>query len=194
VSDGPYKSLNMSPAWKRFAEWAHKPAFECEQVAANVGPALEETWREEGCAETVRRIRKILGNDLQTTMFGKTEAAADLEAARRELAAGFLMRRLIVDHVIQSVANGKLSMDALNEGIENALRDRVGRGPRQVEEHYLRKQSSEILATRVRNRMEDAISSAPISALARRLSGLEPAAALSQSIKQQGIEDGVRLP
>jgi len=74
------------------------------------------------------------------------------------------------------------------------LRDRAARGPRQVEEHYLRKQSPEAMATRVRNRMEDAVASAPIAGLARRLSGLDAAAAQPQSVKQQGIEDGVRLP
>jgi hypothetical protein len=189
MSDGPYKNLNMSPAWKRFAELAQKPAFEREQVAATVVPALEETWREEGCAETVRGIR----NSLQTTMFGD-QKATNLEAARRELSAGFPMRRLIVDHVVQAVANGKLGIEAVNEGVENALRDRARRGPPQVEEHYLRKQSPEALATRVRNRMEEALSSAPIAALSRRLSGIEPAAALPQSVKQQGLEDGVTLP
>jgi hypothetical protein len=193
MSDGPYKSLNMSPAWKKFAELAHKPAFEREQVTATVVPALEETWREEGCAETVRGIRKIIGDSLQTTMFG-SQKATDLEAARRELSAGFPMRRLIVDHVIHAVANGKLGIEAVNEGVENALRDRARRGPPQVEEHYFRKQSPEALATRVRNRMEEAVSSAPIAALSRRLSGIEPAAALPQPVKQQGLEDGVTLP
>jgi hypothetical protein len=161
MSDGPYKTLNMSPAWKKFAELAHKPAFERDQVAATVVPALEETWREDGCAETVRALRKILGDGVQTSMFEK-QRAVDLEAAQRELSAGSLMRRLIVDHVIQALANGKYGLEAVNEGVENALRDRARRGPPQVEEHYLRKQSSETLAGRVRKRMEKPYQAPPL--------------------------------
>ncbi|UGY28938.1 MULTISPECIES: hypothetical protein [Bradyrhizobium] len=193
MSDGPYKSLNMTPAWKKFAEWAHKDAFEPDQIAGRVVPALEETWRDEGCGEVVRAIRAILGDAQQTDMFGQNKSV-ELEAARRDLSAGYPMRRLVVDHVIQSVSNGKLGIDAVNDGVENALRDRAARGPRQVEEHYLRKQSPETTATRVRNRMEEAVASAPIAGLARRLSGLDAAAAQPHLIKQQGIDDGVRLP
>jgi hypothetical protein len=192
MSDGPYKSLNMTPAWKKFAEWAHKAAFEPDEVAGRVVPALEETWRDEACGEVVRAIRSILGDARQTNMFGQ-DKSVELEAARRKLSAGYSMRRLIVDHVMQSVASGKLGIDAVCDGVENALRDRAARGPRQVEEHYLRKQSPEAMATRVRNRMEEAVASAPIAGLARRLSGLD-AATQPQSVKRQGLEDGVRLP
>lgn len=192
MSDGPYKSLNMTPAWKKFAEWAHKAAFEPDEIARRVVPALEETWRDEGCGELVRAIRAILGDARQADMFGQAKSV-ELEAARRELSAGYPMRRLIVDHVMQACASGKLGIDAVCDGVENALRDRAARGPRQVEEHYLRKQSPEATATRVRNRMEDAVSNAPITGLARRLSGVD-AATPPQSEKQQGLEDGVRLP
>jgi hypothetical protein len=192
MSDGPYKSLNMTPAWKKFAEWAHKAAFEPEEVVGRVVPALEETWHDEHCGEVIRAIRAILGDSRQTDMFGQ-DKSVELEAARRSLSAGYPMRRLIVDHIMQSVANGKFGIDAVCEGVENALRDRAARGPRQVEEHYLRKQSPETMAARVRSRMEDAVARAPITGLARRLSGLA-AAIPPQSVKQQGLEDGVRLP
>jgi hypothetical protein len=127
MSDGPYKSLNMTPAWKKLAEWAHKAAFEPEEVAGRVVPALEETWRDERCGEVVRAIRSILGDARQTVMFGQ-DKSVELEAARRDL-SGYPMRRLIVDHVVQSVANGKLGIDAVCDGVENALRDRAARAP-----------------------------------------------------------------
>ncbi|WP_315769358.1 MULTISPECIES: hypothetical protein [unclassified Bradyrhizobium] len=192
MSDGPYKSLNMTPAWKKFAEWAHKAAFEPDDVAGRVIPALEETWRDERCGEVVRAIGAILGDAKQIDMFGQ-DRSVELEAARRDLSAGYPMRRLILDYVTQSLASGRLGIDAVCDGVENALRDRAARGPRQVEEHYLRKQSPESMATRVRNRMEDAIARAPITGLARRLSGLDSATQF-QSVRQQGLEDGVRLP
>ncbi|WP_439358607.1 hypothetical protein [Bradyrhizobium sp. DASA03007] len=192
MSDGPYKSLNMTPAWKKFAEWAHKAAFEPDEVASRVIPALEETWRDEGCTEVVRAIRLILGDARQIDLFGQ-DKSNELQAARRDLSAGSPMRRLIVDHVVQSMANGKRGDDAVCDGVESALHDRAARGPRQVEEHYLRKQNPAATATRVRSRMEHAVASAPIASLARRLSGLETAAQ-PQSIKKQGLEDGVSLP
>ncbi len=192
MSDGPYKSLNMTRAWKKFAGWAHKAAFEPHEVAGRVVPALEETWRDEGCDEVVRAIRAIMGDAQQTDMFGQ-DKSVELEAARRDLSAGYPMRRLIVDHVMQSVNSGRLGIDAVCDGVENALRDRAARGCRQVEEHYLRKQSPEAMTIRVRNRMEDAVASAPIAGLAFRLSGLD-AATQPQSAKQLGLEDGVRLP
>ncbi|MDN4986314.1 hypothetical protein QY049_24470 [Bradyrhizobium sp. WYCCWR 13022] len=192
MSDGPYKSLNMTPAWKKFAEWAHKVAFEPDEVASRVIPALEETWRDEGCSEVVRAIQLILGDARQIDLFGQ-DKSIELEAARRELSAGSPMRRLIVDYIVQSLANGKRGYDAVCDGVESALRDRAARGPRQVEEHYLRKQSPEAIATRIRSRMEDAIASTPITRLARRLSGLD-SATQPQSVKKQGLEDGVSLP
>jgi hypothetical protein len=192
MSDGPYKSLNMTPAWKKFAEWAHKPAFEPDQVATQVVPALEETCRDERCGEVIRRLLNILGDGRQTSMFEDKRAPA-LETARRELSAGSPMRRLIVDHVIRSVAMGKTGNEAVCEGVENALRDRAARGLRQVEDHYLRKKSPESMVMRVRNRMEDALSRAPITGLARRLAGIDPSDAPSQHIKEQGLDHGVRL-
>jgi hypothetical protein len=192
VSDGPYKSLNMTPAWKKLAEWAHKAAFEPVEVAGRVIPALEETWREEGCGDVARTIRQILGDPRQVDMFGH-DKSAELEAMRRELSAGSPMRRLLFDHITQSVSNRQAGVDPVSDGVEKALRDRAARGSRQVEEHYLRKRSPDAEATRVRRRMDDAIVGAPIAALARHLSGLD-ATSQPASAKQQGLEDGVRLP
>ncbi|MFB6458594.1 hypothetical protein [Bradyrhizobium tunisiense] len=192
MSDGPYKSLNMTAAWKKLAGWAHKAAFEPLEVAERVVPALEETWRDEGCSEVVRAIRQILGDPRQIDMFGN-DRSAELEAVRRELSAGSPMRRLVFDHVTQSVSNPQPGVDPVSDGVESALRDRAARGSRQVEEHYLRKQSPDAEATRVRLRMDDAIVSAPIAALARRLSGLDGPSQPAPA-KQQGLEDGVRLP
>lgn len=191
MSDGPYKSLNMSRAWKKFAEWAYKPAFEIEEVAGLVIPALEESWREEDCGDVVRALKTILGGERQIDMFGASKMV-ELEAARRELAAGSPMRRLIVDHTIKAVAEGKTGLHAIQEGIQCALQDRAARVPRQAEEHFLRKHSTESIATRQRTRMESAIAIAPISSLARRLSGLDKAAPV-KTVKHQDIEDGARL-
>lgn len=191
MSDGPHKSLNMTAGWKKLAERADQTAFEVEQVAEKVLPALEEGWHEDGCGDLIRNIRTLLG-DIRHTSFLANNKAAELEAARRDLSAGRGLRRLVVDHVIQALAKGQ-GADAPNQGIANALRERAARGALQIEEHYIRK-SNETRAANVRARINDAVSRAPIDAFARHAAGLEASAPSRQPQKQQELDDGVRLP
>jgi hypothetical protein len=192
MSDGPHKTLNMTAGWKKLAERADQTAFEVEQVAEKVLPALEEGWRENGCDDLIRNIRTLMG-EVRQTSFLANKKAAELEAARRDLSAGRGLRQLIVDHVIQALAKGQQGADALGQGIANALRERAARGALQVEEHYIRK-SNEKRAANVRTRINDAVSRAPIDAFARHAAGLEAGAPTRQSQKQQELDDGVRLP
>jgi hypothetical protein len=192
MSDGPHKSLNMKAGWKKLAERADQTAFEAEQVAEKVVPALEDDWQEDGCDDLVRRIRNLLG-DVRQTSFLANNKAAELEAVRRELSAGRGLRRLIMDHIIQALAKGHEGADALHKGISNALCERAARGALQVEEHYIRK-SNEARAASVRARINDAVSRAPIDAFARYAAGLQTSAPPRQSQKQQELDDGVRLP
>lgn len=192
MSDGPHKSLNMKPGWKKLAERADQTAFEPEQVAEKILPALEEEWHEDGCGELIRNIRNLLGDSRQTS-FLANDKAAELEAARRELSAGRGLPRLIFDHVVQMLAKGHEGTDALNQGVRNALCERAARGALQVEEHYIRK-SNETRAANVRMRINDAVSRAPIDAFARRAVGLEANVPARASQKQNDLDDGVRLP
>jgi len=192
MSDGPHKSLNMKPSWKKLAERADQTAFEPEQVAEKVIPALQDDWRDDGCDELVRNIRNLLGDMRQTSFFGN-QKAAELEAARRDLAAGHGLRRLVLDHVIQACAKGHEGPDAQHQGINNALREWAARGALQVEEHYIRK-SNETRATNVRERINEAVSRAPIDGFARHAAGLESQGPSRQSQKQQELDDGVGLP
>lgn len=192
MSDGPHKSLNMKSGWKKLAERADQTAFEPEQVAEKVLPALEEDWHEDGCGDLIRNIRTLLGDTRQTSFLANNKAA-ELEAARRELSAGHGLRRLIVDHVIQALAKGHEGADALHQGIKNALCERAARGGLQVEEHYIRR-SNETRAANVRARINDAVSRAPIDGFARHAAGLEANAPARASQKQKDLDDGVRLP
>lgn len=137
MSDGPHKSLNMNHGWKKLAQRADRPAFEPDAVAEKVVPALDVDWREDGCDELVRHIRTLLGDTRQSSLFGN-QKAAELEAARHDLAAGHSLRRLVLDHVIQALTKGHEGASALHQGIHNALCERVARGALQVEEHYIR--------------------------------------------------------
>ena len=52
MSDGPYKSLNMTPAWKKFAEWAHKAAFEPDEVAG----VSSLHWKRRGAMKAAAKL------------------------------------------------------------------------------------------------------------------------------------------
>ncbi len=185
MSDGPHKSLNMTRGWKKLAERADQTAFEPDQVAEKVAPALDEDWREDGCGELIRNIRNLLGDTRQTSLFGN-QKAAELEAARRDLAAGHGLRRLVLDHVIQALAQGHEGADALHQGTNNALCERAARGALQVEEHFIRR-SNDVRAADVRARINDAVSRAPIDGFARHAAGLEAQAPSRQSKKATSV-------
>jgi hypothetical protein len=73
-----------------------------------------------------------------------------------------------------------------------ALIDRAARGARQVEEHYCRN-STMSRAIDTRSRIDQAISASPIEALARQLLKMEVRRSERPALRQQGLDDGVRL-
>ncbi|MEP6827312.1 MAG: hypothetical protein ABJA10_04495 [Aestuariivirga sp.] len=192
MSDGPHKSLNMRPGWKKLAERADLAAFEPEQVADQLMPALRDDWIEDGCDELVRRIRELVGDTRQASLQDDNKAG-ELESARRELSAGHGLKRLVLDSVIQAFDTGRDGSDALQQGIHSAVTELAARGARQVEEHYIRK-SNEERATNVRTRINEAIERAPIGDFARRAAGLQSQIPLAKTQKQQTLDDGVSLP
>jgi hypothetical protein len=192
MSDGPHKSLNMKPVWKKVAERADLAAFEPEQVSEKLMSALQDDWAEEGCDELVRGIKEIIGDTRQASLLDNNKAD-ELESARRELSAGQGLKQLVLDSVIQSFDSGGDGSDALQNGIQNALTERAARGALQVEEHYHRK-SNEKQAVNVRSRLNQAIERAPIGDFSRRAAGLRTQVPLAKPQKQQTLDDGVSLP
>jgi hypothetical protein len=192
MSDGPHKSLNMKPGWKKVAERADLAAFEPEQVSEKLMSALQDDWAEEGCDELVRGIKEIIGDTRQASLLDDNKAE-ELESARRELSAGHGLKQLVLDSVIQAIETGGDGNDALQQGIQNAVTELAARGARQVEEHYIRK-SNEERAINVRSRLNEAIERAPISDFSRRVAGLHSQVPLVKAQKQQTLDDGVSLP
>jgi hypothetical protein len=189
MSDGPHKSLTMRAGWKKFAERADKAAFEPDQVAEAIIPALEGDLQEEVIPH-LGTLRNVLGDNRQASLFGDANTA-ELEALKH-LNPGDTLWRSVVDCVAWAVADGRTGRDALLDGVTKALFDRGARGVRQVEEHYLRR-TDESRARGVRARMEDGMSRAPIEGMARRVLGLESGTASQQPQKLQELDDGVRL-
>ena len=192
MSDGPHKSLNMKPGWKRVAERADLAAFEPDQVSDKLMCALQEDWAEEGCDELIRGIKEIIGDTQQASLLDENKAG-ELESARRELSAGHGLKQLILDSVIEALDSGGDGSDALQKGIQNALTERAARGALQVEEHYHRK-SNEKRAVNVRSRLNQAIERAPVGDFSRRAAGLQTQVPIAKAQKQQTLDDGVSLP
>jgi hypothetical protein len=179
----------MRKGWKRVAEWADKVAFEPDQIAQIIPQALEEDWREESCDEAVRILKDALGDPRQGSLF-EAEKIAGLEDLRKTAGVGSPLRRLVVDCVIQAASEGQA--DPLLEGTKNALTIRSGSCARSVEEHY-RRRTNDNRSVSVRTRMESGIERTPLDNVAQRLAKIGTPTASQQPVKQQGLDDGVRL-
>jgi hypothetical protein len=101
------------------------------------------------------------------------------------------MSHVLLDHTVYAVSGGKSGDTALQEAVTRTATDWSARCARQVEEHYLRKSSTEN-ATNVRSRIDEAMQKAPFTYLANRLldSGSRPTLRL---VKHDGLDDGVPL-
>ena len=188
MSDGPHKSLKMRRAWKRLAECADYQVFEADEVAAALVPALEQDCREDMSEEFLSGLSAICRQ--QEGFLFKDDLRPSLEALRDVAGSG--LGRVALDYAIQAAANGATGMDIPQTALTNALKDRAERGKRQVEEHYCR-QSTNVRAINVRDRIDQAIARSDINALTRRVLNLEPKKSSARPAKQRGLDDGVKL-
>jgi hypothetical protein len=188
MSDGPHRSLPMRRGWKRVAECGDNRAFASEEISRAMIPALEQDCRSEIAPEFLDAISDVFRNQ-QPSLF-KNPLAPQLAVLRPN--AGYGIGRVLLEHAIQVAERGGTGAEGLVEATTNALTDRAARGARQVEEHYCRESTSP-RAQKVRERIEDAIGGAGITGLARQVLKLDPRPSSPASLKQQGLDDGVRL-
>lgn len=186
MSDGPHRSLPMRRGWKKVAECGANHAFEPEQVSDCIAPALEEDCRVEMTPAFLDAFNGLYGSLFRNNLEPELESLRDL--------AGPGMGRVVIDIAIQLAARGETGPDAPVKAITETLTDHAGRCSKQVEEHWLR-ESSERRSRDVRGRVDDGIKQAApaIEGLARKMLKLEQGSS-SRSQKQQGLDDGVKLP
>lgn len=188
MSDGPHRSLRMRPGWKKVAEFADRRAFSSEEVNGATAAAYSADWRDDVPHAVATSISEILCRQ-QDSLF-RGDKVMQLEGLRR-LAAGHGLGQLVIDCAVQQAINGGSSANAPVEAVAQALSVWGARHAREIEEHYCRK-SAERRAAHVRTRIEQAVGSGLHSQLARQLLKLDGAKA-SGTLKQTGIDDGVRL-
>jgi hypothetical protein len=188
MSDGPHRSLPMPRGWKRLAECGDNRAFAPDEICKAIIPALEQDCHNEIAPAFLDPFRSVF-LDQESFLF-KDQMGPQLEALRANAGCG--IGRLILEHAIQTAERGGTGMEGLVEATTNALTDRAARGARQVEEHYCRK-SSAPRAQKVRARIEEAIGGAAIKGLARQVLKIDQRPSSSRTLRQRGLDDGVRL-
>jgi hypothetical protein len=188
MSDGPHRSLPMRPAWRRVAERADNHAFSLSEVASAIGPAVEHDWRADVRPEFVRDIRAAL-EDRQQSLF-KGSPSPQLESLRQRAASS--MERAVLENVCALSDSDHNAVESLIDATKAVLQSRGARGARQVEEHYLRRVKAP-RANQVRNRLEDAMASSDFTELSARLLTIDVRRSPPAPIKQNGLDDGVRL-
>jgi len=190
MSDGPHKSLPMRDGWRKLAQRAANTNFEPTEISEAIPVAIKDDWNAEGCGQTVRELRTILEDDRQGSLFGR-ERQDKIDALKDVSAAGFPLRRMIIECVTQAAENGQDAVNAVQIGVERALTERILRGALQVEEHYLR--SGDEAARTIRGRIGLGAASVPIKSLTDQL--INPSSSsLPPPSKRDSLDDGPPLP
>jgi hypothetical protein len=189
MSDGPYRTLPMISACKRWAKRAHHSAFDRQDIADAVGPALAAHWTAEVSKELLSALWSIC-DPRQTALFDDGYAAK-LDTLRGMFAGQGILGNVLIDCVEQNLADGKVGREALHNAAHATLLDQTARDIRTTEEHYLR-ESTARKAIHVRERMLDGVSIAPVREIAGRL--IDQSAPIARvPPKRGGLDDGVRL-
>lgn len=185
MSDGPHRSLPMRRGWKKVAECGANHAFEPEQVAARVAPALEGDCRDEMTPQFLDSFHELYHSLFRNNLESELDSLREL--------AGTGMGRVLLDVASQFAARGETGPDAPVKALTETLMDHASRCSKQVEEHWLRK-STERKARDVRGRVDDGIKQAmpAVEGLARKLLKIDQGSP-ARSQKQQGLDDGVKL-
>ena len=186
MSDGPHRSLPMRRWWRRLAERADKCAFDVEEVADVLVPTLESECCNELAPTFLRRLREL---SAEPGLFGPAESP-QLESLGAQTQNG-LSRRILDNVAVLSPAESAGS-NFLQRALENAIYAETPRYFRQIEEHY-RRRSPASRAQRERDRLNEALGRADISAVARKLLKPDGSGSVSRVPLKTGLDDGVRF-
>ncbi len=178
----------MPPAWKRVAERADNRAFESGEISKALVPALEHDCRSEMSPELIEGVRGLI-RDQDASLF-KSDLRPQFETLRADAGCG--IGNSLLDNLIQLSPEGVADFNVLARAMADALADRAERRSRQVEEHYHRK-STATRAQNMRERMARSILGSPIEALAREILKLETPSTARSTLRQQGLDDGVKI-
>ncbi len=168
MPDGPHKIFPMSRRWTKVLYLAGLPAFPLEEVNQAVCAALRADWASERVASLAKQILEIACDD-QGSLFG--EPTVERLPGLQDRVAGYPLASALLDRTALAVVHGQCGQSAVSCGIRDALDDRASRAARQIEEHCLRKESTNGIAG-LRKRLDQVCSGLDNSRLTHEL--LEP--------------------
>ena len=187
MSDGPYRSLPMSPKWKRAAERAYLPSFSKPEISEALQLALERDCRAELSAGLVRRVTGLIMGPDDPGLF-RDLPTADLNALHRECSS--TMEHGLVNNAIDALHDGLRGDAALQHAAEASVSDRMHAGSRQIEEH-MHRNTSDHWARATRSRLAEAHHGVDVSGIARMLLRAPNAPARTNAVVYAGVDDGV---
>lgn len=187
MSDGPYRTLNMSPAWKAVAKLAANAAHTADEVVEVLAPALLDDWKAVR-PEFDKGVRTLFGDDSQLVFSEVTLA----EAEQLRMGACNTMEMLLADQAIDAARQARSGSAAYQGVVQSCLEERVLPRARQIEEHYQRRGSPD--AGRLRTKLGSAIGRLDTARLAAGIAGGTGSRALAPRTDRTGLDDGVSLP
>jgi hypothetical protein len=188
MSDGPHRSLPMPPRWKRVAERCANVAFSMDEITTVLVPALRQDCESQMSPEFIDGIRNVF-EDQGTSLF-KDDPKPRLEALRD--VAGCGIGATLLNNLMELSPSGAAEVNDFATAMSAALEDHAARSARSIEEHYYRNATAP-RAVNTRKRLDQSIASSPLAALARQILKLDEKAPARQTVRMQGLDDGVRL-
>lgn len=189
MSDGPYRSLPMSPKWKQAAKRAYLASFSVSEISEALQQAAERDCRAELSAKLVRRVTALIIGPDEPGLF-RDLPTADLDALHGECSS--TMEHTLVNNAVDALRDGLCGRAALERAAEASVSDRMLAGGRQIEEH-MHREASDHRARATRSRLEEAHGGVDVTGLARRLLRVPDAPARTATVAYPGLDDGVPL-
>ena len=189
MSDGPYRSLPMSPKWKQAAKRAYLSSFSTREISEALQQAAERDCRAELSASLVSKVTALIIGPDEPGLF-RDLPTADLNALHRDCSSS--MEHGLVNNAIDALRDGHRGQAALQRAAEATVSDRLLAGSRQIEEHMCR-QAPDHQARSTRSRLEEANGGVDVSGVARMLLRASDAPARTSTVVYSGIDDGVPL-
>ncbi|KUR75327.1 hypothetical protein [Novosphingobium sp. Fuku2-ISO-50] len=189
MSDGPYRSLPMSPKWKQAAKRAYLSSFSPSEISEALQQAAERDCRAELSTGLLRKVTTLLIGPDEPGLFFDLRIT-DLNALHRECAS--TMEHGFVSNAIEALQNGERGQAALQWAAEASVSDRLLAGSRQIEEHVQR-EATDYRARSTRSRLEEAHGGVEVSGVARMMLRAPNAPARTRTVVYSGLDDGPAL-
>lgn len=187
MSDGPHKSLPLPRRWQDLAERGANPAFSLTEVSEAM---LVATHKEFG-GLPIEKLRNAMQGGDQIGLFNDA-AESELDSLR-VVCPGNATWNALIDCCIDEIRHGGTGTEAFHAACEAAVDLKLRAVSRQIEEHYLRKESSRS-AFSMRQRLSgsrNALDAASITA--EICNSADRSSKNARIIKRGGLDDGVSL-